>query len=276
LDLNANKLSVSNPENNLIPGKVTICLVNYKTDELTRLCLRSIRKYTHYPHDVIVVDNGSGDASLDYLRTLDWITLIERTPEEMTGTGSWAQGTALDIAIKTCKTEFFLVLHSDTIIHKDGWLKDFVKLCPADTVCAGTGKIDLRPRWQILLKKYTDFKDWIRRYKGTDKPFYIRAICALYRTEILRKEKLKFYYDEDYNTCGQSIYIKLKAANYKLNAVSPWVMSKFIYHLAHATMVLNPEFSVRKRTEKKCREQLENIFSSPIVKEIQNDCSLDK
>lgn len=265
-----------NSKDSLVPGKVTICLVNYKTEELTRLCMRSIRKYTHYPYEVIVIDNGSADVSLDYLRTLDWITLIERSPEEMTGTGSWAQGTALDMGLAACNNEFFLAMHSDTIIHKDGWLKDFVEKCPADTVCAGGGKLDLKPRWEVLLKRCTDFKEWIRRYKGTDKPFYIRAICALYRTDILRKEKLTFF-DPDKNlTCGREIYIKLKEANYKLNAMSAWDMAKFIYHLAHATMVLNPEFSVRKKTKKKCTKQLEDIFKSPIVQIIQNDYSLDK
>lgn len=259
-----------------MPGKVTICLVNYKTEELTRLCLRSIRKYTHYPYKVIVVDNGSADASLDYLRSLDWITLIERAPEEMTHTGSWAQGTALDMGLKICDTEFFLAMHSDAIVHKDGWLKDFVAQCPSDTVCAGGGKLDLKPSWEILLKKYTDVKEWIRRWKGTDTPFYIRAICALYRTEILRREKLTFFDPEKDLTCGQEIYIKLCAGNYKINALSPWDMAKFIYHLAHATMVFNPEFKVRKKTEKKCRQQLENILKSPMVKAIQNDYSLDK
>ena len=261
-----------------MPGKVTICLVNYKTEELTRLCLRSIRKYTHYPYEVIVVDNGSADASLDYLRTLDWITLIERPPEEMTRTGSWAQGTALDMGLAACKNEFFLAMHSDAIIHKDGWLKDFVVQCGPDITCAGSGKLDLKPRWEVLLKQCTDIKDWIRRWKGTDKPFYIRAICALYRTEVLRREKLTFFDPEKNLTCGWEIYIKLEAANYKMKILSPWEMAKFIYHLAHATMVLNPdsEFSVRKKTERKCRKQLENILKTPIVKAIQNDCSLDK
>lgn len=179
--LNANRLSVPKPSNNqdaLVAGKVTICVVNYKTEELTRLCLRSIRKYTHYPYEVIVIDNGSRDASLDYLKTLDWITLIARSPEEMLKTGSWAHGSALNMGLEACKTEFFLALHSDTLVHKDGWLKDFVDKCGSDIACAGGGKLDLKPRWEILLKKYTDYKEWIRHLKGTSKAVYIRAILG--------------------------------------------------------------------------------------------------
>jgi len=270
---------VCNPENNhdrFEPGKATICLVNYKTEELTRLCLRSIRKYTRYPYEVIVIDNGSADASLEYLKSLDWITLIERSPEEMTRTGSWAQGTALDLGLAACRTEFFLAMHSDAIVHKENWLTELVAECGPGIACAGSGKLDLKPRWEILLKKLTDFKEWARYRKGTAKPFYIRAICAVYRTEILRREKLSFFDPDKELTCAQEIYHKLESAGYQMNVISPWKMAKYIYHLAHATMVFNPEFTVRKRTEKKCKKQLEKILKSPTVKAISSDHSLDK
>ena len=60
------------------PGKAAICIVNYKTLDFTRLCLRSIRKFTRYPHEVTVVDNDSQDESLEYLKSLEWIRLLER------------------------------------------------------------------------------------------------------------------------------------------------------------------------------------------------------
>ena len=49
----------------LIKGKAMICIVNYKTPEFIKLCLRSIRKFTKYPYEVIVVDNNSQDKSLE-------------------------------------------------------------------------------------------------------------------------------------------------------------------------------------------------------------------
>ena len=62
----------------LTKGKAAICIVNYKTLDFTRLCLRSIRKFTEYPYEIIVVDNNSRDESLEYLKSLKWIRLIER------------------------------------------------------------------------------------------------------------------------------------------------------------------------------------------------------
>lgn len=260
-------------------GKVTICIVNYKTEELTKLCLRSIRKYTRYPYEVIVVDNDSGDSSLDYLRTVPWIRLFER-PGEMVKSGSWAHGTGLDRGLKNCNTEYFMAMHSDTFVCKEGWLRELVEVMeqsPAKA-CAGGGKLDLKPKWQILLKQATDFKKWMRRLKNKKRDdFYIRTICGLYRTEVLKKENLTFAMNvDDGVTCGKQLYYELVDRGYETHPISPWKMSEYIYHLAHATMVLNPEFTVRKKTERKCRKYLNNILNSPIVQEVLKDDTLDR
>jgi len=111
---------------------VTICIVNYKTLELTRLCLRSLRKYTHYPHRVMVVDNDSQDASADYLKSLQWIQLVERKDKTTDATGGYAHAAALDMGLELCKTPYFMSLHSDTRIHWDGWLNEFMQYFEAD------------------------------------------------------------------------------------------------------------------------------------------------
>lgn len=59
--------------------EVTVIIANYKTPELTRLCLRLLRMHTAPErYKVIVVDNDSQDESLEYLRGLRWIRLLER------------------------------------------------------------------------------------------------------------------------------------------------------------------------------------------------------
>ena len=65
---------------------ITVLLPNYKTPELTRLCLRSLRKYTDFTKlQVLAVDNASGDESVEYLRSLPWIRLIERSAADIQG-----------------------------------------------------------------------------------------------------------------------------------------------------------------------------------------------
>lgn len=259
-------------------GKTTICIVNYKTEELTRLCLRSIRKFTKAPYEVVVVDNNSGDASLDYLRSLKWITLIDRTGEDIPK-GGWAHGTALNLALKNCNTEYFMAMHSDTFVRREGWLQELVSNMESnDAVCTGGGKLDLKPAWQVFLKKITDVKALKRKIadKKEDK-FYIRTICALYKTEILHKHNLDFTLKMDEGvTCGKQLYYELLNLGYKTAPISEWKMADMIYHLAHATMVLNPEFTVRNRTEKKFKKKIKAILAADEVQEIANDDTLDK
>ena len=108
-----------------------------------------------------MVDNNSQDASLDYLRSLSWIKLIERTGEDIPG-GSWAHGSGLDLALAQADTEYFISLHSDTIVHHPEWLDFLLSACAAPVACAGCGKLDLKPQWEVTLKKFTDVKEWLR------------------------------------------------------------------------------------------------------------------
>lgn len=60
-----------------VPG-TSIVILSYNTKDYIRQCLESIRNTVFSERcQVIVVDNASTDGSIEYLRTLDWITLIE-------------------------------------------------------------------------------------------------------------------------------------------------------------------------------------------------------
>mgnify|MGYP001587111607 CR=1 FL=1 len=263
----------------LSKGRTTICIVNYKTELLTKLCLRSIRKYTGArDYEVIVVDNDSADSSLDYLRRLKWIRLFERTGQVMRS-GSWAHGTGLDVGLENAAGEYFIAMHSDSIVRREGWL-DFLlaKIAEADYACAGSGKLDLKPRWLETLKKMTDVKKWIRHFAGQKRnDFYIRTICAIYNTQILRKENLKFSMRTDEGvTCGKQIYYELMDRGCRTNPIDQFEAAGYMHHLAHATMVLNPEFTVRSRTRLKYEKKMRQILSSPEITSILNDSSLDQ
>ena len=86
---------------------VTIIIPNYKTLELTKLCLRSLRKHTDCSKiKVLVVDNNSNDESVEYLRKLKWITLLER---DTTGeNGPLMHAKALDMAMEHVDTEYVI------------------------------------------------------------------------------------------------------------------------------------------------------------------------
>lgn len=268
----------------LIQGKATICIPNYKTLDFTRLALRSIRKFTNYPYEVIVVDNDSRDKSLDYLRKVSWIKLIERSSEDGTLKGSIAEGSALDIGLKACNSEFYVAMHSDTIVHRENWLTDLTKYFDncREIVCVGTDKINLRPKMTMLLKKLTDFGACKRAlFPSTDKHgrfrYHNRTICCLYRTDVLKKEKLSFMPDAEKRlTAGKPLYFSLKQGKYKTVELEPEIMKKYVIHIDHATQAINPnEFHVRRRTVRKSKAHIMEVLSRSAIQSVIADASLD-
>jgi len=265
---------------NLVESKATICVVNYRTLALTRLCLAAIRKFTVYPHEVVVVDNDSRDASLEYLRSVPWIKLIERRPGPLDRTGGRAHGAALDLMLAQCQTEFFVSLHSDTIVARKGWLKGLVRHFEGapQLACVGTGKIEAKPQWQLLLKRATDFRALLRRMATMPAErarfrYFIRTICSVYRTAILQREELSFGLDETRHfTVGQKLYFDLLDRAYQCRPIPARRARRWMTHLAHATVNTNAqEFGRSTKTVAKHRRRHIRALRSARADELFSD-----
>jgi glycosyltransferase involved in cell wall biosynthesis len=277
--------SMSPSSADLIKGKATICIVNYKTLDFTRLCLRSIRKFTEYPYEVLVVDNDSQDESTEYIRGLGWIRLIERRAKPGESGGGFAHAAGLDLGLENCNTEFFVSLHSDAFVCEQNWLADLIGYFEGDenVGCVGSGKIELTPRWRTLLKTATDLRTFKRKLLREPDPigkyrYYNRTICCIYRTAILKIRKLSFLMGRDQGlTGGKKLYFELLDHGCKTVELPSSVMGRYVVHLAHATQVANPqEFTLRKRTVRKCSRLVEKVMLSEPVCSILTDESLDK
>jgi len=299
----------------MVKGKATICIVNYKTLDLTRLCLRSVRKFTKYPYEVIVVDNNSQDESSEYLKHLSWIQLIEwqkigdlrlpiddckskistgrgaSHPSDLTAEnrklkiGGYAHAAGLDLGLANCNTEFFVSLHSDAFIQKENWLTKLISYFGNDEniACVGSGKIELTPKWRVLLKKATDFRTLARELFRQPDPigkfrYYNRTICCIYRTDVLRRENLSFLMDRDKGlTGGKKLYFELVDRGYKTVELPSSIMGRYVIHLAHATQATRPqEFTLRKKTIKKYNRIVDKVMSRALVQNILTDQSLDQ
>lgn len=263
---------------------LTITIPHYQTEELVKLCLRSIRSHTAMPYRVIVVDNGSEDGSLAYLRSVAWIRLIERSGEKIKP-GAWAHGSALDIGVEHTDTEFFLALHSDVLIKRRGWLEPLLapfRQIPA-MACVGAGKLEVPSSFRRALKKVEAC--WQQALgAGGGRPGtslapaeYVRTTCALYRTEVLRKEGLSFLPQEERGwTSGQGLFYALTERGYDARFLSPRELGREIDHLNHGTMVLNPSLGARKRTIAKGMAALRRRLLQEQVQSILRDSGLDR
>ncbi len=57
-------------------GLTSIVIVTHNQLEYTRQCLDSVRRLTDEPYELIVVDNGSTDGTVEYLRAMPGVRLI--------------------------------------------------------------------------------------------------------------------------------------------------------------------------------------------------------
>ena len=90
----------------------TLLIPHYQTLDAIRLCLRSIRLYTQPLPRVLVLDNGSRDASREYLGALAWVECVDTgVPNDLVS----AQAAALNLGVARVATPLFAVLHSDLL-----------------------------------------------------------------------------------------------------------------------------------------------------------------
>lgn len=93
-----------------VPAEVSIIIVNWNTRDLLRNCLRSILTQTTAAHEIIVVDNASGDGSADMVRTeFPDITLIANSAN-----GGFAAANNQGLRVSHGRT--VLLLNPDTLI----------------------------------------------------------------------------------------------------------------------------------------------------------------
>lgn len=97
--------------------KVTIVILTWNGLAYTKRCLETLHGHTDFQcYEVIVVDNGSTDGSLDYLKSIPWIRLIQNCSNK-----GFAK--ANNQAIDLCDNSSDVVLlNNDTEILQRDWL----------------------------------------------------------------------------------------------------------------------------------------------------------
>jgi GT2 family glycosyltransferase len=263
---------------------VTILVPNYKTLELTKLCLRLLRKYTDTNKArVIVIDNDSQDASLDYLRTVSWIELIERksVPGE---SPVKSHSSALDEALLRVTTPYVLSIHTDTLVKRADWLEFLIAEIEQDPNIAGVGswKLEAKPFWKNCLKAierqgqllfYRLIGKKQHSLEGVGKNYYyLRSHCALYRTDLLRQHDLHFA-DGDL-VAGKYMHEQLVRHGYQMRFLPSDVLIHYLDHINHATTILNPALSRQKNNDKRLQLVKRNLASMN-AEMILQDASLD-
>ena len=250
-------------------NQVSIILPHFRTKEMVKLCLHCIRKYTNSPFELIVVDNGSGDhPSLDYLKTVKWIKLLIRQPKDIDPDPNRAHRDALQVGLDAANHPYILSMHSDAFVLQEDWLIWMLApmLNSSRIAATGTYKLAYRPYWHQVL---VDIKHAIRRTSPNNPsaPF-IRSHCALYKRDILDELKLGFISDQ---TAGREIYFKMLEYNYYPMLLPVRKMAKYVTHINHGTMAINPELCTRMKTVTQGGRRIQKFYASKHIQEIYSN-----
>lgn len=264
---------------------VTICIPHWQVQSYMTACLRSIRKHsTKYNLQVIVVDNGSRDESLDYLRSLSWIELIERPEERHT---NWPRNvfTAWDRGLQEARGEFYLTMHSDVFVRADDWLDPLLAAIQRQPhiAAAGAWKQELAHPLYLWQKRVFGYavgkvKTWLGRKKDVKwrQGHFPRDYCALYRSEVIRRHGLTFCPIRGWRGGGQSIAEQLWECGYQMGMVPVRTLAEKVFHVAHGTAAVAPEKPLNhQRAQRKVEAKVRDLFEEEWIRELLRDSSLD-
>jgi hypothetical protein len=265
---------------------VTILVPHYKTLELTKLCLRLLRKHTDLTKaKVMVIDNDSKDESLDYLRTVSWIELIER--KAILGESPvQSHAHALDMALEQVTTPYVLSIHTDSLVKHPQWLDFLISCIERSPKIAGVGswKLESKPCWRQALKilersvqlaYYRLIGKVQHGLEGIGKNYYyLRSHCAMYRMDLLKQ--LHLHFSDGDKVAGKAMHKQLVDAGYEMVFLPSEVLIKYLEHINHATTVLNPALSSRQKSVDKGLRRIEKSLARMNAKSVLMDASLDR
>jgi glycosyltransferase involved in cell wall biosynthesis len=265
--------------------RVTICIPHWQVRGLMSLCLRSIRKHSsNYDVEVIIVDNGSKDESLDYLRSLKWIRLIERPEETHT---NWPANvfTAWDRGIREATGEYFISMHSDVFIKSDDWLEPYFQAIDVGEQIAGAGawKLELvNPIYAAQKLVISNAVSAVKNLFGRNKRIswrrghYPRDYCAMYRRNAIIKHNLSFL-PNDGRGGGYTIARRLWEAGYQTRMIPVQMLYKRMVHIAHGTAAIVAEKPLHdSRAQNKVERRVQELFAQDWIRALQVDTSLDR
>lgn len=222
-------------------SKVNIILINYNGGDLTIACLKSLSEQSYADFDILLVDNGSTDGSMDMVRSFLEKTSIKNLVKIVSVgfnsgfTGGNAAGW------KQAKGQYICVLNNDAAPDRE-WLEQLVRAMetdPAAGICAskmlvfGTNIIDSAgDGFSTLLKGFKRGEgENSEKYDEQEYVFGACAGAALYRRKML--DEIGFF-DEDFFLIHEDTDLNFRAqlAGWKVL----YVPAAVVYHKVRSTI----------------------------------------
>jgi len=242
---------------------VSVIIVNYHSAPLVIDCVRSVKEKTRCTYEIIVVDNASGDGSVETLREAFGDTVTVIASDENLGFGK-----ANNLGVKHATGDYVFLLNPDTVLVNDAIdiLLDYIKT-HEDVGVAGGNLVfpDMRPApsfcrefstpktekqqstWRYLLKtRFSRGKQpkQTTEYNYTDAP---EKVAYVFGADMMLKKTLYEEiggFDPDFFMYGEETELMWRITQKGYRVVC--VPQSRIIHLEGATTKTSEEFSARQ------------------------------
>jgi GT2 family glycosyltransferase len=224
--------------------QVSVIIVNWNGRRHLVECLHSLGRQTFRHFETIVVDNGSKDDSVSWVRKAFPSAKVVALPEN---TG-FCYANNLGYAIS--QGRFIALLNNDTKVRPD-WLFCFYNQMRNDErigICASCIVRYDDPNMLDAAGDGYDFAgvgfrrghgEWADRYKQNGDVFGACAAAAMYRKSML--EKIGFF-DEDFFAVGEDIDLSFRAKMAGYRCV--YVPDAIVHHKVSATVGVGSDFQI--------------------------------
>ncbi len=199
----------------------SIVMLTFNQLDLSKKCLDSLERFTAVPYELIIVDNGSNDGTVDFLNQY---RSGKKNVRCIFNSENLAFSKANNQGIREAKGEYILLLNNDVIL-TGGWLKRMQKCLeisnrvgaagPCTNVASGPQKIS--PGYEDLseLQNYScafaikNAGRWINCHR-------LNAFCFIIKREVVEQVGLL---DERFGPGGFEDYdycLRIRQAGYKI------------------------------------------------------------
>ncbi|MCL5432854.1 MAG: glycosyltransferase family 2 protein [Patescibacteria group bacterium] len=211
--------------------KVSVIIVNWNNINNLKECLYSLKKIKYKNIEIIIVDNGSKDGTLEYLakeKKSNGNLIVIRNKKNL----GFAEGNNIGYSLST--GEYILFLNNDTIVD-DNFLGPLVEKLHNPSIGGVQPKILSYPRKDIIdsigsyllnsgfLYHFGHNKPDAKKYNRGAEIFSMKGACMLLKKDVIEKvglfDKNYFAYFEETDLCHRV-----------------WLSGSKIYYVSHSVI----------------------------------------
>jgi GT2 family glycosyltransferase len=213
---------------------VSVVIVNYNGAGVLDECLISLRSQRYRPIEIIVIDNGSTDNSVEMVRSKYPEARLDTHPENLGFAGGCNRG--LEIA----RGEFIALLNNDTVV-EENWLGPLVTLARrpgVGVVCSKVITEGVPPEFYEMngTVNYLGY-NFMRVFQDLSQVFYASGASLL-----VRRDHVDHLFPDEYFIYHEDVYLSWKMRLLGLSIAM--AQDSVVHHRGSATTKLQASTAV--------------------------------